>query len=224
MEEAKPAFARRLNEAFDALGIPQKQKGRYTALAKLFSVTPVAARDWCEGASYPSLEKLVQILQTVRKSADWLLFGRGATDEQLIRPEWIGPSEPAAHEPGDMAFERSWLARSVGSDEVALVAIGSDAMEPTLQRGDCVLIDFSAQSIRDSGLYAFDFPGEQPALVRRILRQVDGAVEVMCDNPAYRSQSVRATVRDGTLCDAAGNALPVRVAGRVVLHLRSRIG
>ena len=224
MDEAKSAFARRLNDAFDAIGIPKKQKGRYTALSKLFSVTPVAARDWCEAASYPSLEKLVQILQTVRKSADWVLFGRGGAEEQLIRPPWIGPSEAADHEPGDMAFERSWLLRCVGSDHVALLAIGSDAMEPTLLRGDCVLIDRAAQVVGDSGLYAFDLSGDQPTVVRRILRQVDGAVEVMCDNPAYRSQSVRATVREGALHDAGGNALPVRVAGRVALHLRTRIG
>lgn len=76
VQEGKAGFARRLNEAFDALDIPPKQRGRFTAIARLFSVSPVAARDWCEGNSYPSVDKLLQIMDTVRCGADWLLFGR----------------------------------------------------------------------------------------------------------------------------------------------------
>lgn len=222
MEDHRAAFARRLNEAFDSLGIPEKQKGRYTALSKLFSVTPVAARDWCEGSNYPSLEKLLQIVQTVRRSADWLLFGRGGPEEALVRPEWLGPSPPGGTPPGELAFDRAWLERVAGTSRVGLVSIDSDAMEPTLTRGEAVLVDLSSNAISDSGLYAFDFGTADPPAVRRVLRRLDGALDILCDNPAYRSQTVRASNRDGFVRDIASDGAPVRVAGRVAVHLRTR--
>jgi Peptidase S24-like len=222
MQDHRAAFARRLNEAFDALGIPEKQKGRYTALSKLFSVTPVAARDWCEGSSYPSLEKLVQIVQTVRRSADWLLFGRGGPEEELVRPEWLGPSPPAGHRPGELAFDRAWLVGVAGTSRVGLVSIDSDAMEPTFVRGEVVLVDLTSNGISDSGLYAFDFGSGDPPAVRRVLRRLDGSLDILCDNPAYRSQTVRVSSHDGHVRDVASDGAPVRVAGRVAVHLRTR--
>ncbi|MDE3010478.1 MAG: hypothetical protein KGI67_06275 [Pseudomonadota bacterium] len=163
MSETKVAFARRLNEAFDRLGVPPKQHGRFTALARLFGVSAVAARDWCEGKSYPNVDKLLAIMDTVRCGADWLLFGR--TPEAAAT---AGQRPPQVADTG-----------------VSLDVVG-DAMAPTLQPGDSVeLAPLTPDGLRD-GIYALR-PERQPAApqLRRLQLRLDGSVACSCDNPLY---------------------------------------
>ncbi|MCX8003685.1 MAG: hypothetical protein N2688_01825 [Burkholderiaceae bacterium] len=74
--EQRDAFARRMHEVCDALGIPPG-RGRQTALGKRFGVTPKAARKWLEGLGYPDLDLALRIAHEARVSALWLLQGEG---------------------------------------------------------------------------------------------------------------------------------------------------
>ena len=225
MDDSKAAFAHRLNQAFDAFGVPEKQKGRYTAIAKLFSVTPVAARDWCEGRSYPSLEKLLQILGTVRRNADWLLFGRASAEDDFV----IHAAEPhpargkaAAESAPAIAFERHWLAQALPGADVELVQVAGDAMAPTLVRGDVVVLDRNIRTVADSGLFGLQAQSDGAWQIRRLRRNADDTLELICDHVAYPARIVRQG-SGGTLSDLHGAPLALSIGGRVAMHLRTRI-
>ena len=224
-EEERLAFARRLNQAFDNIGMPEKQKGRYTAIAKLFSVTPVAARDWCDGANYPTVDKLVQIAQTVKKSTDWLLFGQSLSHDRYVStPEGEivldGAAVSSRRLVGHLAFDRLWLEQSMDPEQVALIAMDGDAMEPSIQRDSLLLLDLAKRSLSDSGVYAFRFEQDGNLIVRRAHRHVDGSVEIGCDNAKYRDHATRMTHRDGRLFTADGSPLPLFPLGKAVAEFR----
>jgi hypothetical protein len=224
-EEGRLAFARRLNQAFDNIGMPVKQKGRYTAIAKLFSVTPVAAKDWCDGANYPTVDKLVQIAQTVKRSTDWLLFGQSLSHDRYVSTpegEFVldGARINSRRLVGHLAFDRVWLAQSMDPDQVVLIAMDGDAMEPSIQRDSLLLLNLAKRSIDDSGVYVFRFEQDETLIVRRAHRHVDGSVEIGCDNAKYRDHAARMTYKDGRFLSADGSALPLLPIGKAVAEFR----
>jgi hypothetical protein len=101
-----------------------------------------------------------------------------------LRPAGKGSGE---EEGARFAFDRSWLERfgATSVDELAEVEVEGDAMAPTLQPGDEVLVDRSdgAARVRD-GLYLLKSDGL--LMVKRLtLHPVSRRVTVQSDNPAY---------------------------------------
>jgi peptidase S24-like protein len=221
-EQGKLAFARRLNEAFDKIGIPEKHKGRYTAIAKLFTVTPVAAKDWCDGVSYPSVDKLVQILHTVRTSADWLLFGRTLNPEKFLAPPQnelnVDATAVRSRQIVDyIAFDREWLKSFGDAEGVALILVVGDAMEPSLRPDDLVLVDLTERGMHDNGIYVFLLEEDASLIVRRVHRNVDGTLDIRCDNPQYHDQHARVRYKDQRFLTESATMLPLTCIGRVRL-------
>lgn len=70
------AFAERLNEVCDDLGIPRGH-GRQAELARRVGVTPKGARKWLTGQGFPELEKAIQIAGLANINVNWLLQGAG---------------------------------------------------------------------------------------------------------------------------------------------------
>lgn len=70
------AFAARMNEICDDLGIPAEH-GRQAALGRRFGVTPKAARKWLMGDGYPELELAIAIAEAAGVNINWLLQGAG---------------------------------------------------------------------------------------------------------------------------------------------------
>jgi hypothetical protein len=229
MSEAKAAFARRLNAAFDRLEIPPKQRGRFTALARLFSVSPVAARDWCEGNSYPSVDKLLLIMDTVRCGADWLLFGRGSAPDSAVSSG--GSAKPAARA-GEAAAhahgpEAIWHAdgraepdRASLGDVPDWITVHGDAMAPTLKAGDQVALQRWGEDLPQDGIYALAAVdpvtgATGPATLRRVLRRLDGCVELSCDNPLCAERAIYVQQGPRRLGAPDGSSMAVVVLGRV---------
>ncbi len=202
MSEAKLDFAARLNQAFDRLGIPARQHGRFTALSRLFGVSAVAARDWCEGKSYPSVDKLLVIMDTVRCGADWLLFGRATAG---VAAAGATPGTGKAAEPA--AAAEAWI------------EVGSDAMAPTVQRGDAVRLAPEEGAPLEDGLHAVALDGAAAAgdiRIRRLSRRLDGSLELCCDNPLYAERVRCREVEPGKLLAQLPDAPALRVVGRVI--------
>ncbi|GLR46326.1 S24 family peptidase [Sphingomonas astaxanthinifaciens] len=114
--------------------------------------------------------------------------------EQLLGAEPVAPAGefvvPAmlgqAAQPG-LAFAPAWLKRHFHAParQLRLLAIEGDAMAPTLQAGDDVLVDLgdTAERLRD-GLYALRVEGRLQ--VRRLtLHPVRAELTVQSDNPAH---------------------------------------
>lgn len=86
-----------------------------------------------------------------------------------------------------MAFDERWLKALMPTTarKLALVLVEGDAMVPTLNAGDDVLVDFAdgSERLRD-GIYAIQKNG--PLIVRRIaINPITQKVTVQSDNGAY---------------------------------------
>lgn len=76
-DQERDAFAARLNELCDDMGLPPKGEGRQVALASKFGVSQKGARKWLEAESMPQTQKIIEIAKWADISTEWLLSGRG---------------------------------------------------------------------------------------------------------------------------------------------------
>lgn len=104
-----------------------------------------------------------------------------------------------------MTFRTDWLRSKFGlrPQDVALIEVWGDSMEPTLSNGDLILVDISHPELRDNAVYVFQYNGT--LLVKRIQRRMDGSVVIKSDNPRYEPDIL-----------PAGIAESLRIIGRMV--------
>lgn len=120
---------------------------------------------------------ILKIAKNYGESADWLAFGREggspasvsevfATDSgRAMDIIWVpkvrarlsaghGSLEAASDVEGYYAFRRDWLIRKGDPNEMRLMKVTGDSMEPDLKDGDSVLIDQSQTDILPGLMYA----------------------------------------------------------------------
>lgn len=183
-------------------------------------------RIWNEG-TVPGPDHLKRISQTTGVSIDWLLTGEGpllrevassAEQVALCDGEYVRvPRYEVAASAGGGAFIESeqivdyltfraeWVRNALGValNQLALINVIGDSMEPSLSEGDVVLLDLSQSGVRDSSIYVIQLDGA--LLVKRIQRKLDGSLTVSSDNPRYTPENV------------AGEAMALlKIIGRVV--------
>lgn len=88
LDPVRQAFAGRVNELCDALGI-EPGRGRQTALGQRFGVTPKGARKWLMGIAYPEMPLAVAMCQTAGVNVLWLLQGAGPKRGDQIDPKLL---------------------------------------------------------------------------------------------------------------------------------------
>lgn len=82
-----------------------------------------------------------------------------------------------------LAFNRTWVRdQQLMGEQLAVIEVQGDSMEPTLHSGDIVLLDLQAQQLRDGTIYTLRKDGD--LLVKR-LRQQGTEWLIHSDNPAY---------------------------------------
>lgn len=72
----KAGFASRLHEICNERDLP-RERGRQSALAKIFALTPNAVRKWLNGEGMPELETVIAIAKWADVNTEWLMSGRG---------------------------------------------------------------------------------------------------------------------------------------------------
>jgi phage repressor protein C with HTH and peptisase S24 domain len=215
----RSAFAQRLKEATKNRDIAE--------LASKIGVTPATLYRWLNAKFDPSLPKLAELAEALNVNLAWLVTGTGPVDaRQALRHALLQQYETtdfqsAAGKPGKspLAFYEPWLFELLygppeeptvfgptDSFPPLLMEVGEDSMEPTIAKGDLVLIDRSfgvrptalqrAQSQgrpAHDGIYAFRSSSLQGnaydptghSMLRRIQYRLDGTMVVRCDNPRY---------------------------------------
>ena len=89
---------------------------------------------------------------------------------------------------GYLGFNRTWLReQQLMEDNLAVIEVRGDSMEPTLRGGDTVLLDMRTQPLRDGEIYTLR---REDDLVVKRLRRMDGEWHVSSDNPAYPPQAL----------------------------------
>lgn len=111
-----------------------------------------------------------------------------------------------------LAFKEDWIRQElhVRPDDLRLIYVEGDSMEPDLRAGDIVLLDHTDTSARREGIYVLRMDG---ALLVKILQRLPGGVvKVISRNTAYESFTIMAAELE------AGNG--TAIIGRVVWACR----
>ncbi len=86
--DERAAFAARLHELCDDQGLPS-ERGRQSALAAEFKVSPNAARKWLLADGLPELEMAIRIAKWGKVNIEWLLTGRGPKRGSIVETKAI---------------------------------------------------------------------------------------------------------------------------------------
>ncbi len=93
-----------------------------------------------------------------------------------------GSFEVSSEVQGLYAFRRDWLTRKGNPEQMVLMEVMGDSMEPTIQEGDVVLVDQSQQELYAGRIYALGV--EDTVLVKRIEKHPHKLV-LISSNPSY---------------------------------------
>lgn len=155
----------------------------------------------------PDTALLLALQEKRGVSADWLLNGKG---EQLLGRHQVAESvaeynadltriplynvkAKAGHGSlvtsesivDSLAFKRDFLRNelSAGPDDLYLIHVEGDSMEPTLRAGDVILVDHRRTTADREGIYVIRM--DDALLVKRLQRQPGGRLVATSDNGVY---------------------------------------
>jgi len=101
---------------------------------------------------------------------------------------------------GTRSFQKSWVIDHLrmNPEELALVVVHGDSMQPTLGDGDLIMVNMAQNRLARDGIYLLR-EGED-LMVKRLQRLPGGRFRMISDNPQYASTDYHALVlSDGTL-------------------------
>lgn len=89
-----------------------------------------------------------------------------------------------------LAFKEDWIRQELRAtpDQLRLIFVEGDSMEPDLRAGDIVLLDHTDTTARREGVYVIRMDGA--LLVKQVQRLPGGVVKIMSRNPAYEPFSL----------------------------------
>lgn len=89
-----------------------------------------------------------------------------------------------------IAFRRDWIHRKGRPEDMSLIRVIGDSMEPTLQSGDIVLIDHGRNFIDShGGIYAI-VSNDEIMLKRLQVLYPSAKIRVISDNPRYEAMEI----------------------------------
>jgi phage repressor protein C with HTH and peptisase S24 domain len=222
-EERQPpsgasAFSRRIAHLI-------RLAGNASMFARMCGVSESVVRKWRDGLSEPSRLYLERIVRHAGVSVEWLVTGEGAMQleaSQVSRhrvseppragyaalPPWkeglpVASATPSVEEGagGDaFVFSEDWLRFELDArpQDLCLLRVAGDSMEPTLRAGDMILIDRRATRPDRESIYLLRMDGM--LLARRLQALPGGLVKVSSDNPAVDAfQASLADIGSGKL-------------------------
>lgn len=217
--------------------------GSVLALARAAKVSDSSVHLWLDG-SEPSRDKLVRLAEVSNVTVEWLAAGRGPMNADLLPegyalvPRYKGDKidSKIEYEGVDyLALKRDWIRSLPGApsaEALFLTEVEGDAMAPSIEDGDLILVNTSDRSPRD-GVWAL-WPstsiegksvvsissGPATIVVRRLRAEGSGQFRLLCDNKDFESppgQTGRSTNGDVIVTDLIGKGtLAFKSIGRVI--------
>ncbi|OGP52709.1 MAG: hypothetical protein A2Y65_07300 [Deltaproteobacteria bacterium RBG_13_52_11] len=86
------------------------------------------------------------------------------------------------------AFRRTWLNSKGNVEDLVLIEVRGDSMDPTITDGDAVLIDCSKKQVVAGNTYALRT--KNVVMVKRLQPIGDTRIKVMSDNKLYDSYEI----------------------------------
>lgn len=178
-------------------------------LAKLAGVKPSFIYDVLNGkSSNPNVTKLAQLCPYLRVSLSELLdIPDAERKEEKAQSEYVAVSSilvtataaggvtVVEEQQGDpYYFRRSWVRDSLGvsPQDLRMIFVQGDSMEPTLCSGDMILVDISKRNPSPAGIFVlFDGLGLIVKRLEYIVNSQPAAVRILSDNPQYHAYEHR---------------------------------
>lgn len=209
----------RLKEERKRLGLTQK------SVIDKCEVTKQTVIRWESGAAIPSdkMEKLVEIgidvlfLITGNKNKTSVCCETqsdviSANDFTVIPVLDVHASagnglEVVSEETSEsLVLQKNWLIKKkLYSPNLVMIYAKGDSMAPTIYSGDELLIDKTPLIEYEDGLYVFRVGND--LLVKRIQKEMNGKVNIISDNPSYKSYSYEKEALE-----------EIHIVGKVVWH------
>lgn len=162
-------------------------------LARSLEITAQAFLSFKKQNEIPS-ELLVRFCLLHQVSIDWLIKGeQEKTSDYVSIPIYNAKifldekAKEPEHTAGFMAFKNDWLMSEFGANKANLYLfhVKDDSMEPTLKKGDVVIVDKKNNVLDRDGLYLLRTEGAA-AFIKRVQRLPGGSLRLLCDNAAYK--------------------------------------
>lgn len=175
-----------------------KEAGGNRALCEKSGVSERTFANWLSGSSEPKIIGISDVANAAGVTIDWLVSGakpklrlgaRGCADNEMIQVALIDKNLERSNAPvvqrffvkGHVPFSSEFLTANLGKsnfDDLCVLEVSGDSMEPTMGDGDFVLVDRNRNKIED-GLMAYAF--RDVIYVKRLVN-VGNGVEVISDN------------------------------------------
>lgn len=173
-----------------------------SAVAREMDVSVQSVYRWQDG-QIPRADRIERLADFLGVSVQWLFSGdeppKTVTSEE---GRIVVPLLEVEHSAGNgsvlassdvmrlLELEPSWahekLTCLTATQNLALIHVAGDSMEPTLHHSDVVLIDRGFTRIVRDGIYATTF--DDDLYIKRFQKIPGGTVEMISDNPVYRSR------------------------------------
>lgn len=193
------------------------------ALSVALDISKRTVESYLQGGRAPGPEFLAAMTTQLGVSASWILTGEGApyreghTNVEASPPGFIpipryaveasaGHGAMVQDEEGSgyYAFNRKFLERrGLKPDNLAVISVKGDSMEPELYDGDLILLDRAQTTPRDSRIYAVRYNAD--LFVKRVMELPGNRIQLLSTNPHYPPITVDAPDLDG-----------IQIIGRVV--------
>jgi len=226
LESAEYAgFALRLKSVLD------DRKIKPVDLTKLLSSvkSDETSYAWLRGDQLPSGKNLLELSQVLKISADWLLTGEQPTvvpesaistvalDQKTyaLVPKYsvhvsTGAGSFIVHEKviDRLAFKQEWLHEmGLQLNQVALLDVTGNSMEPQLLNGDTILVDLRKNKVSREGIFCL-MVDEEGLICKYCQRMPGGTIKVKSLNKEFQDL-------DFDFSPTSGKPYP-RVIGKVV--------
>ena len=193
------------------------------ALSSLLDISKRTIESYLQIGRAPGPEFLAAMATRLGVSATWLLTGEGSpyrkdnTNIVLDQPNFVpipryAVEASAGHGAlvhdeegsGYYAFNRKFLERrGLKPNNLAVISVTGDSMEPDLHDGDLILLDMAQTEPRDSRIYAVRYNTD--LFVKRVMELPGNRIQLLSSNPHYPPITVDAPDLDG-----------IQIIGRVV--------
>lgn len=94
-------------------------------------------------------------------------------------------------------FREKWIIQELGAkpENLSMIRVSGDSMEPTLRAGDLTIVDLSASQPDYEGIYALKL--EESLLLKRIQVFPGGKLMVSSDNSAFSTWTINRSDLNG---------------------------
>lgn len=155
---------------------------------------------------HPSADGLNKVAAVLKVDVDWLLTGEGRVEGPAPWQEEdkgfvairsvkvvasMGGGRAVEHhvEEGEpYHFRKTWVRKALGvsPDDLRIIRVEGDSMEPTLFDGDIVLIDLTCKAPTPPGVFVlFDGVGLVTKRIEHVPNSDPPTLRVLSDNPRY---------------------------------------